>query len=107
MQNEFKAMNYMNDVCYNIRQIDKNFRIKVPLACIIEYLGFKALVIAKPPTNYDDSTLAQGPVALDGSFRQAIKLEKEINMLGRALAIRPHHFVWNEMETITRKFAIL
>ena len=51
-------MNYLNDTCFTIRQLDKNFRIKVPLSCVVEYLGFKALVVAKPPTNYDELTLA-------------------------------------------------
>ena len=50
----------------NIRRNEKNFRIKVPLSCVVEYMGFTALVLAKPPCLMDESSLAYGPSSFDG-----------------------------------------
>lgn len=83
----------------NIRRNEKNFRIKVPLSCVVEYMGFTALVLAKPPCLLDESSLAYGPSSLDGKYKTSGKLDKEVELLGRCLAIKPHGFVWNVTET--------
>jgi hypothetical protein len=66
LQQEFKSLNYLNDICMNIRKNEKNFRIKVPLSCVVEYMGFTALVLAKPPCILDETSLAYGPSSFDG-----------------------------------------
>ncbi len=55
--NKFKAMNYVNDMCLGAKINDKDFRIKVPISCIVSYMGFTALVIAQTPCAMDDNSL--------------------------------------------------
>lgn len=97
LSDEFKALNYLNDICYSLKSVDKNFRLKVPLACIIEYMGFKALVIAQPPSSLDESSLAYGALG-DKSYKSSGKLDREVEALGRTLAIKPHFFTWKASE---------
>ena len=50
-------MNYVNDICLGAKINDKDFRIKVPISCIVSYMGFTALVIAQSPCAMDDNSL--------------------------------------------------
>lgn len=70
----------------------------MPLACCVEFMGFKALVIARPPAALDDTSIAYGPSSVDGSYKSSGKLDRELVALGKTLAIKPHNFVWNEAE---------
>lgn len=40
---------------------------------------------------------------MDGSYRSSTKIEKEVELLGRCMAIKPHTFVWNERELNQKK----
>ncbi|CAD8086242.1 unnamed protein product [Paramecium primaurelia] len=94
LSDEFKALNYLNDICFSQRSVNKYFKLKVPLSCQIEYLGFKALVLACPPSPLDDSSLIYGVPNGESYYKASQKLELEIEALGRSLAIKPHCFMW-------------
>lgn len=64
-------------------------------------MGFTALVIARPPCSLDDSSLAYGHQ--DGNYRASGKLDKEMETLGRTLAVKPHHFFWNVADIQPRR----
>lgn len=51
ISNEMRSLNRINNACIAIKEVQSNFNLKVPLACSVDYLGYKCLVIAKPPYN--------------------------------------------------------
>jgi ribosome-binding ATPase YchF (GTP1/OBG family) len=66
-------------------------------------MGFTALVIAKPPCFMDENSLAYGPSSFDGTYKCSGKLDKEIELLGRSLSIKPHVFAWNVSENQSKQ----
>ena len=48
---EFRAMNIVNDKCFEFYKKDKSFKMAVPLSCLVYYKGFKGIVTVKPPPN--------------------------------------------------------
>ncbi|KAL4512145.1 hypothetical protein ABPG72_005147 [Tetrahymena utriculariae] len=47
MNNEFRANKVLSDIIFNLKG-DYNIKLQVPLTCIVEYLGFRAICIAMP-----------------------------------------------------------
>lgn len=95
-------MSYINDYCIMARIEEESFRINVPLACLVQYMGFTALVIARPPCSMDDTSLAYGPSSVDGSYRASTRVQDNVISLGKYMSIKPHHFVWNIKEAKRR-----
>jgi hypothetical protein len=41
---EFKTINVVNNVYCAVRELNKYYRLRVPLSCEVHYKGFKAFV---------------------------------------------------------------
>ena len=63
--NEFKNYDILNDVCYFLKKTKKEFDLEIPLTCIIEYKGFRALCY---PKFAKSNSLIQGPIILKGEI---------------------------------------
>jgi hypothetical protein len=54
ISNEFRHLNLLSDVLHALR-LQMEFKIRVPLACLVEYRGFKCLCLALPPIKQQES----------------------------------------------------
>lgn len=50
---EFLALDSMFDNLFLLSKLDQNEKLRIPLAVVIDYKGFRGLVYAKAPVNYN------------------------------------------------------
>ena len=91
---EFRANNVMFDVLHYIgKNESENFSLRVPLMCVIDYKGFRALVTACLPIE-EERTLLHGSRP-DGSFLVNQHLYENLSKVADVMNLKEHIFEWN------------
>lgn len=88
-------MDILNDVLYLLNKKYQDVAYKVPLSCIVDYKGFRCLVLSTPPVNNED-TLIQGPLLSEGTFRVNKNVEEDLLYICGALNLKDHKFVLDD-----------
>lgn len=92
---EFRAMNLLNDHTYIINRKYNNVFLRVPLSMIIDYKGFRCLIISSPPLNGDE-TLFIGPSITEGSYKANKNIEEDLRYIAKNINVKEHKFILEE-----------
>lgn len=91
---EFRANNILFDVLHFIgKNENPKLGFRVPLMCIVDFKGFRALVTAFMPIE-DERTLIHGPRP-DGSFLVNQYIYENLSVLADVMNLKEHVFEWN------------
>jgi len=88
---EFRAMEILNDALYLLNKNHGDVVYRVPLSVIVDYKGFRCLVLSTPPINNED-TLFQGPLVSEGTYRVNKTIEEDLRYLAKSLNLKEHKF---------------
>lgn len=88
---EFRAMNLLNDCTYLVNRKYKNVIFRVPLSMVVDYKGFRCIVISSPPINGDE-TLVVGPSLNEGSYKVNKIIEEDLKTIGQNMNLKEHKF---------------
>lgn len=89
LQHEFNAFDVLNDIVLVCKQ-ESNQQMKVPLCCLVKYLGFTVLCIAKPPIA-EVHSLVQGPDK-QGNYIEVAYLKPLLEEIAYYLNLKPFEF---------------
>lgn len=91
---EFRSSNMMFNTLYSAGKSESKVKAcRVPLMCLIDYKGFRALVMALAPIEVE-RTLMHGSKS-DGIFIMNQSLYPALSIISKALNLREHIFEWN------------
>ncbi len=77
LSHEFRASNLLNDMCY-INANSQQANARVPLTCLIKFLGFKILCVSF--LNLKKNSLAHGPT-IEGMYKQSANIIPNLKTL--------------------------
>ena len=90
---EFRASNWISDISYILGKSSNNFPMRVPLSCIVDFRGFRALVSGMAPLE-GDRTLMHGPKS-DGVYLVDTNIYPYLSELSKKARVKQHNFEWN------------
>jgi tetratricopeptide (TPR) repeat protein len=91
---EFRGNNTLFDVLYfTARTHQTTFNFRVPLMCIVDYKGFRSLVMALAPLE-SERTLIHGPKS-DGVYILNTGIYTSLALISNQLNVKQHIFEWN------------
>ena len=84
---EFLSMDVMFDTLYLLSKPDSTAKLRSPLSCLVDYKGFRALVVASIPI-----TPIHGPIIgfyQDGKYLpRDLKVKQELSYVGDVLNLK-------------------
>lgn len=90
---EFRAFDVLADTLFLLKKKNKNFNIRVPLACLVGYKGIRSLVVSQPPINgFETLTVGPGP---NGDYRFNQIIAQDLMAVASATNLKPHKFEWD------------
>ncbi|EAS04269.3 translation initiation factor eIF3 subunit (macronuclear) [Tetrahymena thermophila SB210] len=102
---QFRILNSISSSYIKIRKYDPTYSLRVPLSVIVDYLGFKILVYARP--QYEKNIVYGPDIEKDGTFvgykkvqKYEQKIEEDAEKLRQRLRIKSHYFGWKHDEPI-------
>ncbi|KAL4500447.1 hypothetical protein ABPG72_003398 [Tetrahymena utriculariae] len=102
---QFRILNSISSSYIKIRKYDPTYSLRVPLSVLVDYLGFKILVYARP--QYEKNIVYGPDIEKDGSFvgykkvqKYEQKIQEDAEKLRQRLRIKPHYFGWKHDEPI-------
>ena len=91
-------MNLLNDCTYLVNRKYKNVIFRVPLSMVVDYKGFRCIVISSPPINGDE-TLIVGPSLNEGSYKVNKIIEEDLKTIAQNMNLKEHKFSLEEKGT--------
>ncbi len=91
---QFQSFDIMFDALYVLSKPKIDYNLRVPLCCVVDYKGFRALAIGRTPLNEElDPVLG---LSTDGTYREATLegVAKQIPHLAEVLNIKDHNFLF-------------
>ena len=85
---EFLSMATVADILAILRK-NRNVEMRVPLAALVKYKGFKALCVMNIPVSGDDSIMYGLPA--EGGFKINSSISDELKDICKGLNLRPYN----------------
>ena len=86
---EFRALDFLSDSVLYQRRKKKDFSLRIPLACSVEYCGFKAFCMAKGPF---EESVVQGVNPKSGLYVSGNKtIDAHLQVLSKELNLKGQH----------------
>ena len=89
---EFRACDMLQDAIFFLSKSDRSFRLRLPLSCIVDFKGFRALVTAIIPLD-TDLTVLHGLKKPDYYLTES-SLYGNLSSLAQVLNIKEQVFQW-------------
>ena len=72
--------------------------IRVPLSIVVDYKGFRCLVVSSPPINGDE-TLFTGPSLNEGSYKINKAIDDDLKHISKNMNLKNHKYLLEEKGT--------
>jgi len=95
---EFRAMDILNDTLYMLNKQNRDVTYRVPTSVIVDYKGFRCLVLSSPPFN--EETLHLGPLLSTGGYRTNKNIEDDMKYIANSIHLKEHTYTLGDRETL-------
>jgi len=94
---EFRAMDILNDTLYLLNKKNRDVTYRVPTSVLVDYKGFRCLVLSAPPFN--EETLHLGPLLSTGGYRANTNIEDDLKYIANTIHLKEHTYTLGDRET--------
>lgn len=91
---EFRASDMLLDALFLLGRKEPGFHLRVPLTTIVDYKGFRMLVVGLSPLD-GDRTIIHGPSS-EGVYQSSLELYDYVSWISQVLNLKEHKFEWSE-----------
>jgi len=91
---EFRASDMVFDALYLLGRKEEDFNFRLPLTCVVDYKGFRMLVMALAPLD-EQKSLVHGPDS-EGVYLTSTEVYENLSFVSQVLNLKEHLFHWGE-----------